>query len=350
MGWGTAKGYLQEHQQPLDPKTLRGLIQVNAADFSEQVPPIDYLAEIGARAAQGRQQIRLAQSHRCAWDASQMAYKESMRQIMDEDIGPLDDIFREIGELLPKVPRPGPGPGTDPLPAPVPVPVPTPVQLRGSAGSYPGHDPAVDCYLGWTDEQVQWGSHHGLPLVAPVDGVVQRYSFPTPIGSSFLVGSNRPLGQAAANYISLFSTWTCRNLLEPNQTMYVAVFTPNRPIFTSRGVVKLVILGHLQQGVVIGPVQRGVKFGVSWDSGIRFEGQNPVARAAHVHVAASSSGVLSPNGDMDGWAGVEAMGWQVTNVGRVPGPSDYPVPNLWCAGRRYADFTASGHAIPASPD
>lgn len=64
-----------------------------------------------------RAAVQAAQAHRCAYGATKATYQASMATVMDEDIGPLDDLAREIGELAnaPKAPDPGP---EEPPPAP----------------------------------------------------------------------------------------------------------------------------------------------------------------------------------------------------------------------------------------
>jgi hypothetical protein len=281
-----------------------------------------------------------------------------MAQIMDHDIGPIWDYARECRELLARLPNGAPPPGPTPGPVPPPAPNPPPETLQGFGGSYPGHDPAVDCYLGWTAEQVQWGPHHGLPLLAPADCTVEAYSFPTPLSVYQQMTAEQ---RAAAR--ALFAGWTCGawaeagawhavndNLIDPLQIMYVAVVRFAQPFVIDGVPLQHLHLGHVHPQIATGRRAKGEQFGQTWDSGIRFEqAGNPVARAAHVHTAASTRAELTPNGNVSGLYAARAMGWLVQPVARVPGPEEYRQPYQYTAGRRYAEFQQAGRPIPPIP-
>lgn len=162
------------------------------------------------------------------------------------------------------------------------------------------------------------------------------------------------------NYRALFDGWNCKidtALYNPNtvnplaQVMNVAVFVPDRPFNTSKGIVKAIGFGHNRNGTVQGHMMKGTKFGESGASGIQFERAGVTyARAAHVHATAFISGQLSPNGDVDGAVVFEIMGWKGTNVGFVPGPTHYFTGN-YCAGRLLSDFKTASKPVPRmAPD
>jgi hypothetical protein len=329
--------YIVTHQRPLNPVRRWGLLQLDAADFGGGAEPMpDTQHEIAWRVEAIRAAVALAQADRCAWDATKIQYQQSMKQIMDVDIGPIDDLAREIGELNAAPKAPGP--------TPQPPPAPTP-RLAGVYGTYSGHGQAVDLYGGRTDAEVQWGPHHGLPLVAPVDGRVEVYQIGTPLSNAQAV---QAMGwERAAIWHALADGWTCW-AADPLQTMYVAVFWPSAPL-----VIEGQRIGHLHYGHVLGNIQTGVvtkgeQFAITWDSGIRFEPSIPHARAAHVHCAAGAGTALSPNGDLPGRLAAVAQGWALTPLGSVPGPQDY-LSGRFCAGRLLRDFHENGKVIPPMP-
>jgi hypothetical protein len=133
--------------------------------------------------------------------------------------------------------------------------------------------------------------------------------------------------------------------------MQVAVFIPDQPLPSSRGPLRALWFGHVAPDVKTGRVEKGDTFARSFDSGIRFENNGvPLARAAHDHTCASTTGQLSPNGDVDGLAAAEVMGWTpVIFLGNGgPGPSQYQA-GAYTAGRLRSDFTNTGHQIPDMP-
>jgi hypothetical protein len=235
------------------------------------------------------------------------------------------------------------------------VPPPT-TTLLGVYGTYgPEHGLARDTYLGYSDEEVQWGPHDSIPLIAPTSGTVTLYQFPTPLG----VLETMSAGYQKAHH-DLFDGWVCQipidkynasNVNPLAQVMNVAVFVPDTPISSSRGVIRALWFGHIRNGTRQGHMNAGDKFGESGASGIQFERAGVLyARAAHVHACASVTGNLTPNGDVDGAVACEIMGWKVTNVGFVPGPNQYFTGN-YCAGRLLSDFRNASKPIPRmAPD
>lgn len=225
---------------------------------------------------------------------------------------------------------------------PDPSPAPT---LRGVYGTYSGHGLAQDLYGGATDEQVQWGPHHGLPLVAPCRGHVELYAFG--VGSAGLAAVNPAY---ARQHLALFAGWTCGvPALYGLQTMYVAVFWPDEPLTVDGQRIGHLHYGHVRSDVQAGPVDAGQQFATSWDSGVRFESMGvPTARAAHTHCCAGAGAQLSPNGDLDGRLAVAAQGWTTTDARTMPGPTDY-ASGRYCAGRLLSDFTRAGRELPPVP-
>jgi hypothetical protein len=233
------------------------------------------------------------------------------------------------------------GPGPTPPPA---------TTITGVAVTYSGHDPARDVYAGYSEEQVAWGPHHGIPFMAPADGTVSVYTFPTPISTMMAAD---PV--YAANHYALFGGaficgMTAAQLVSTGQTMYFVVYQPDVPISTRYGLFKIGWAGHARGSAKVGRVKKGEWYGESYDSGIRFETAGvPNARAAHVHACASASGTLTMNGDINGLAWCEAHGWQVEFIGsNGPGPQQYQG-GAFCAGRLLTDFTTHGHPIPPIP-
>lgn len=249
------------------------------------------------------------------------------------------ECCRLLAEAIPQV---------DALEGPVAPPEPPPVEpahLQGVAITYPGHQPAYDLYLGYTEEQVAWGRHDGLPICAPVAGVVSLYSFSV----------GRSLTHLPPETQALFAGWVC---IAPSgvqlaglQPMYVAVLVYDTPIQTPWGTVKVDWAAHVRGNVKTGRVAAGEQYATCWDSGIRFEDSGiPNARAAHVHACASATGSLSPNGDLDGRAFGYVRGWEpLAYLGDGgPGPSQYQQ-GRYTAGRLTSDFKSAGKPIPPLP-
>jgi hypothetical protein len=194
-----------------------------------------------------------------------------------------------------------------------PQPLP-PAPLRGFAVSYGGHDPARDVYLGFTPEQREWGTHWGIDLRAPAPGRVEAYQSPTPL-SAFKTGTPEYL----ENHARLFAAGP-------------PCCPPPRRVEGRR---------------VPLTAQPGARIATSWDSGIRFENQGIPARASHVHLCASATGTLSPNGDTDGLLAAAALGWQVEWHGNGgPGPDQY-LSGQWIAGKPKAAW--QGRPLPPAP-
>jgi len=254
---------------------------------------------------------------------------------VQSELGSIRDYMAQIRHLLP----------VEPVTPPEPQPEPTPATLRGVAITYPGHSPARDLYLGYTEEQVAWGRHDNLPITAPVAGTVSLYTFS--VGGA--LSHQPPEAQA------LFTGWVCIAPPSPTprglQPMYVAVLVYDTPIPTPWGAVRTDWAGHVRADVKTGRVGAGETYAVCFDSGIRFENSGiPNARAAHIHACASATGSLSPNGDLDGRAFAYVRGWEpMAYLGEGgPGPQQYQS-GRFCAGRLLSDFQQAGKPIPPLP-
>jgi hypothetical protein len=247
-----------------------------------------------------------------------------------------------------------------PNPDPPPEPPPTARKIMVVCGTYPGHDRAKDGYAGYTDDQVQWGPHHNIPIVLPCDCNVSVLSLPTPLAVWKMWRTAEDMPFTWAEVERFLTNWTCQaprdvpdvvtDSYDPMQAMYVAVIDPVSSYMTSGGPIRRLVGAHVNSAIKSGRQPKGTTITVTWDTGIRFEpSPNPVARAAHFHSAPSQSGQLLPNGDMDGIYGFEMLGWEARDLGSMPGPTDYSRPNLFCAGRRYQDFVSAGRQIPPIP-
>lgn len=225
-------------------------------------------------------------------------------------------------------------------------------------GTYSGHGQAADSYAGRTPEETAWGPHHGIPLVAPADGRIEVFSFGTPL--SVLAADP----DYADRYHALFGGWTCMApppvlpertftpgeplpMIEPLQTMFVAVFWPSASLTIEGQRVGHLHYGHVRADIKAGAVRQGEPFATAWDSGIRWEPRLNT-RAAHTHCVAGSGTALSPNGDLPGRLAAVAQGWDVTDGGTLPGPQDYET-GRYCAGRLLSDFTRAGKSLPPMP-
>jgi hypothetical protein len=279
-------------------------------------------------------------------------YQAAMTEICDHLAGPIDDeanLGLAISHLLLDTPEP---------PSPPEPPPPVNTHLVAFAGTYPNHGWARDCYIGQDDNQKLWGPHHGIELLAPCPGRVEAYSFQTPL--------NLPAEGFGAEYArrrdDLFENWVCIAPLPYTgdavseeeiarffelQNMFVSVFWPDTPLVARDGrLVHALWGGHCKSDIPVGRVDTGQRFLTSWDTGIRFERNGVTARAAHVHLCGSTTGALSPNGDIDGFLIAELLGLDVQDIGTVPGPDDY-MTGQFIAGRHLTDW--KGHEIPAIP-
>jgi len=269
---------------------------------------------------------------RIVGSAQQTGWQEPTVQ---SELGSIRDYMAQIRGLLPQGAVVPPEPPHDLVPT----------TLRGVAITYPGHSPARDLYLGYTEEQVAWGRHDNLPITAPVAGTVSLYTFS--VGGA--LSHQPPEAQA------LFTGWVCIAPPSPTprglQPMYVAVLVYDTPIQTPWGAVRTDWAGHVRADVKTGRVAKGETYAVCWNSGIDFEAAGiPNARASHIHACASTTGSLSPNGDMDGRAFAYVRGWEpMAYLGEGgPGPQDYQS-GRWTAGRLTQDFHQAGKPIPPVP-
>jgi hypothetical protein len=312
---------------------------------------LPYLEDVRGIRDEGWRLIRLAQAE---FEAAQNEGRPVTHGIMNAAVGPLGNYFdqtvADAESLVTYIPK------VDPPPPPPPPPV---SLITGVAVTYAQHDPAKDVYGGYSDDQVKWGPHHGLPFIAPADGVVTLYSFPTPLLPRLGMGdlhSGSAIDDALyqMNHDALFGgDFICGlsavELRAIGQTMYFIVYQPDVPIQTSYGPFKVGWGGHARSNAKVGRVVKGDKYGESWDSGIHFEPGVPEARAAHVHACASATGNLTMNGDISGLAWCEVHGWKVAFIGsNGPGPTQYQQ-GAYCAGRLRSDFTAAGKQPPPMP-
>lgn len=258
------------------------------------------------------------------WEADRDSYRALTVDTFDHRIGPIRNVLEAI-KALPKTGEP----------------TPEPMRIGAVIGTYSGHGLAKDAYAGLTTEQVHWGPHHGLPIVAPADGRVELYQIGTPLGMVTAQGQ-----EYTANHMALFAEWVC--LADPLQTMAVAVWWPAAPFTVEGQRIGHLHYGHVRGDVRTGAIAKGEQFAQSWDSGIRFEPGVPKARAAHTHCCAGAGTTLSPNGDLPGRLAAVAQGWTVTDIGTVPGPTDYQG-GRYTAGRLTSDFTQAGKPIPPMP-
>lgn len=294
-----------------------------------------------------RDRVRQAQAARPDYWADYPTYQAAMEQICTQLIGPIVDeanIGENIAHTL--------------LDQPEPAPPPANTHLGGYGGTYAGHGFARDCYLGRNADEALWGPHHGLELLAPCPGRVEAYSFQTPL--------NTPRDALNAEYYrrrdDLLRDWVCiapQAALDATasedeikafisvQNMFIAVFWPDTPLQARNGqMVHAIWGGHCKSDIPVGRVETGQRFLTIWDSGVRFENNGIVARAAHVHLCGSATGTLSPNGDIDGFLIAELLGLYVQDVGTVPGPNDYMTGGFIA---RLPRSQWTGHTIPPIP-
>jgi hypothetical protein len=265
---------------------------------------------------------------------------------VQSELGSIWDYQQQIDGLVGALPLAPPGPTPEPLP---------PGRYLGFGVTYPAHGEALDAYLGRTDEEREWGPHHGLELFAPAAGRVEAYQFPTPLQA------RRAADPAyARRYDELFGAgWVCvappaavrsgrDGLLIGSQVMYVAVLWLDVPLLLRNGrSLRALWLSHVRGDIATGRVAAGARICTSWDSGIRFENNGIAARGAHVHVCGTATGTLSMNGDVPGLYVAEALGWQVEYRGADgPGPDQY-MTGRWVGGKPQAAWR--GRALPPIP-
>jgi hypothetical protein len=231
-------------------------------------------------------------------------------------------------------------------------PTPAPATLMGFGGSYPQHDPAKDIYLGTDPESGEWGVHWGHKVLAPAAGTVSIYTFPTPLNAPAGIGHDgadtAAIAQYYQNHADLF-----RDVLKPGscyygaQTMYFILLTFDTPQRLSNGQsVKAIWIGHARGDATPGRVNKGDPWATIWNSGINFESSGIPALASHAHTCGTVSGALTMNGEVSGFLIAELLGWQVRDVGTVPGPNDY-MTGLFRAGKPLSVW--SGHPLPPRP-
>lgn len=281
----------------------------------------------------------LAVEARRVVDVARFVTRATDNEAAWSQVGSISDYLAEI--VARNTPAPDP-------PSPTPTPSTT---LLGFAISYAGHDPARDVYLGFTPEQMEWGIHWGIDLLAPAPGRVEAYQFATP-----LLFAGSPEGQTQRdNWARLFAggppccpphetiAASGVHTVTAQQNMSIAVFWPDQSLYN----LKALWFGHVRPDIAVGRVEAGQRICTSWNSGIDFEARGIQARASHVHCCGSTTGTLSPNGDADGLLAAGAMGWKVDWRGAGgPGPNDY-LGGQWVAGKPRSAW--AGHSIPPPP-
>lgn len=237
-----------------------------------------------------------------------------------------------------------------PAPPPDPTPPPSPATLQGFGGTYPGHDPAKDIYLGTDPESAEWGVHWGREVLAPAAGTVSVYQFPTPLSALEGMGDNDLDAEAlyARQHEELF-----QGILEPGacyygtQIMYFALLTFDSPQRLSNGQqVRAIWIGHCKGNVAVGRVQAGDRWCTTWNSGVNFEANGIPALASHAHTCGTVSGALSMNGEVSGFLVAQLLGWTVRDVGLIPGPDAY-MTGQYRAGKSLSAW--AGHRLPDPP-
>jgi hypothetical protein len=227
---------------------------------------------------------------------------------------------------------------------------------------YPGHDWAVDAYIGDTQDEGEWGIHWGHDAYAPADGFSTIYSFPTPLLPHMAMGATHPdgVGDLAARlyyeqHAQLFAAigepgacYFAGNGKVGAQTMFFALLTFDTPQRLPNGVIaKAIWLGHVRGDIATGHLVKGQRWCTLWNSGINFEAAGIPALASHAHTCGTATGQLTMNGDVDGYAVAEFLGWTLHNAGvSGPGPDHY-MTGQYRAGKHVSLWT--GHALPPGP-
>lgn len=226
---------------------------------------------------------------------------------------------------------------------------------------YPGHNWAVDAYIGDTPDEGEWGTHWGHDALAPADGYSTIYQFPTPLLPHLAMGMEPDavgrLSQALyyEQHAQLFAAITepgaCYFLGSPKfgaQVMYFALLTFDTPQRLPNGVVaKAIWLGHVRGDIATGHLSQGQRWCTVWNSGIDFEAAGIPALASHAHVCGTATGQLTMNGDVDGYAVAAFLGWTLRNGGdNGPGPDQY-MSGQYRAGKHSSLW--AGHTLPPRP-
>lgn len=249
--------------------------------------------------------------------------------------GTLEQADADLDAALPLIP-PGPTPPT--------------VTLQGFGGSYAGHDPAKDIYLGDSPDSGEWGQHWGREVFAPAAGTVSVYTFPTPLTA--LEGAGQTDAATTVRYAQEHAD-LFRGITGPGgcyfgtQIMYFALLTFDSPQRLANGqMCKAIWIGHCRSDIAVGRVKAGDRWCTTWCSGINFEANGIPALASHAHTCGTISGQLSMNGEVSGFLVAQLLGWQVRDQGTVPGPNDYAT-GQYRAGKPLSVW--GGRPLPPRP-
>lgn len=289
QNWDRVKSTMLEHQQPLNPRTLRGLV---------------VLPEIGSPPVSGgwREEVTgITQEIRRLVQEAQDAPMSQIWDVMTRNIGPIRDYADQIDALLPKVlPDPDPGPGQPPILVGV-----------NQFGSYTGHGYALDNY-----PRGRGQNSKGFARTLPIAGRIQKYSFQGPL-----------LKQPGYVFdaLALHETAEVELIHRLGTSLNTAVFYPEKPLIGPRSgrQIRAFWVSHVDASIPEGDYQPNKLAWIVSDSGLEFERLGIKAEAAHEHWAVSYSGNLTPNGEGDPSELFEFFGWPSQNVVTVPGPQEY---------------------------
>jgi hypothetical protein len=312
FGDDALKIYIRNHQNTLSPPKKRGMFYTNATDIGYQVeePPVvgdhnTYNWDI----AHEVQRI-VTEAQQVGWDTPDM----------QSQLGSIHDYMNYIKEMHPKAD--------------------TPKQTDSFGGTYgPEHGLAFDLYPNGED-----GPHKGYVFKCPAAGKVSRYSFgPGPLGSLRCYAETDGYVSVAMDVGYLAGALLNDEQWDAIQTlgtyMHIAVLQYDVP----QDGVRAIWIGHVRDGFVTGHREKGQDFCVCWNSGVEFPGCD----ASHGHVCGTSSGVLSPNGDVPGEPVARQLGFN-PRVGYVPGPQQYATGN-WDKGKPKASRTSWHPATTCTP-
>jgi hypothetical protein len=238
-----------------------------------------------------------------------------------------------------------------------PTPEPAPPQIAAVIGTYSGHGLAKDAYAGLTPEQVSWGPHHGLPIVAPADGRVELYTFGTPL--SLVHSTGRVCGPASGALRRLdvqaptvvraarrLAGRQRRRSSAPRRCTWPC--SGRRRRFTIEGQrVGHLHYGHVRGDVRTGAIARGEQFATSWDRASVSSRRAARARRAYPLLRGGGD-YAQPQWRPAGTARRRRAGLDRHRHRHDAGPQDYQG-GRYTAGRLTSDFTSAGRPIPPMP-
>ena len=203
-----------------------------------------------------------------------------------------------------------------PAPQPPPGPQPPPPQtgIPSFGGTYgPEHGLAFDLYPGGDHPGAL---HHGVPLLCPVPCTVERYVIM--VGMAGGVRIEAAVMPNSATLLALAEYYEQRLELLAQSPMVIAVATPHAPAIIDGQRAVRFWFSHVQDGFVVGQRQAKNVIALTGNTGIA----SLPGEASHVHCAASSDGVLTPNGNLPGLLAAKWLGF-APRVTYVPGPVQY---------------------------